>query len=125
MKVAGFGLDLQIAFFVACVVTTYWFWIRPLLKKVPAFAHFYAVTGSFWAAVKLRFQGIKGAIATVLGMAVSAVVALHDDVMPYVAQVDWTPLTQKVPNWVWPIVTFAAFYFIGKCREWSEGGYSK
>ena len=44
------GLDLQIIFFVACVATTYWFWIRPLLKTVPAFAHFYAVTGSFWAA---------------------------------------------------------------------------
>ncbi len=68
----------------------------------------------------MRFQGIKGQIATGTAKAAALVLLLHDQVIPYATGIDWAPITKDVPGWVWPIVTFGAFYFIGKCREWAE-----
>lgn len=113
-------LDLQICFFLAALITTYWFIVRPILKTRPGCLEFYQRADSFWAAVRLRFQGLKGAIATGLAKAAAVVIYLHDEAIPYMTGVDWTPITDKVPAWAWPILCFAAFWFIGQARVWAE-----
>lgn len=115
-----FALQLQIGFFFLSVVLGYLFWVRPYLKTRPGCIHFYERTDSIWSAIRLRFQGIKGQIATGLAKGAAVVLMLHDQLIPYVTGVDWTPITQNVPPMAWPIITFAAFWFIGKCREWAE-----
>jgi hypothetical protein len=111
---------LQFAFFAAAVVAVYWFWLRPIMKTIPAFDTRYLETDNFWKALKLRFQGIKGHLASVSGAAASVIVYLHDQLLPYATGVDWAPITAQVPGWVWPIVLFCAFLFIGQCRKWAE-----
>jgi hypothetical protein len=113
-------LDLQIGFFVVSLVLAYFYWIRPILKTRPGCASFYASTDSWLAAIRLRFQGIKGHIATGIAKAAALIVLVHDQVLPYATGVDWTPIVSQVPGWSWPLITFGAFFFIGKCREWAE-----
>lgn len=114
------ALDLQIGFFVLSLLFAYWFWIRPVLKERPGCFAFYATTESWFAAINLKLQGLKGKLATGTAKAATLVVLLHDQVLPYATGVDWTPIVGQVPTWAWPIVTFLAFWFIGKCREWAE-----
>jgi hypothetical protein len=103
---------LQFAFFAAALVAAYFYWIRPILKSRPAFAHFYAQEESFWEAVRERFAGIKGRLAAALGMAASAVVYLHDFLVPVATGIDWQPILSMLPDWAWPLILFGAFALI-------------
>lgn len=115
-----FALDLQIGFFVLSLLLAYWYWIRPILHERPGCRDFYNTTDSWLAALRLKFQGLKGKIVTGFAKAATAIVLLHDQLIPYATGVDWTPIVGQVPGWAWPIVCFIAFWFIGKCREWAE-----
>lgn len=118
--VREFALDLQIGFLVLSLIFAYWYWIRPVLRERPGCLEFYNHTDNFWAAVNIRFQGLKGKIATGVAKAATIIVLLHDQVIPAATGVDWSPLVGQVPGWAWPLITFFAFWFIGKCREWAE-----
>jgi hypothetical protein len=91
-----------------------------MLRERPELKAFYERTDSVWAAVRLKFQGIKGNIMTAFAKATVVVVTLHDTVIPYVTQVDWTPITSQVPDILKPVILFAAFWFIGEARKWAE-----
>ena len=82
-------------------------WLRPILHSRPELRDFYAQTDSFWAALRLRFAGIKTLLMAALGMAASAIVALHDFLVPLATGVDWTPVRDLLPAWAWPIILFA------------------
>jgi len=103
---------LQFAFFVAALGAAYLFWVRPILRSRPAFANFYAQSDSFWAAVRERFAGIKGKLAAAIGMAASAVVYLHDFLVPVATGIDWQPILTMLPDWAWPLILFGAFALI-------------
>jgi hypothetical protein len=98
---------LSFAFFVVGFALAYWFWIRPMLRARPQFADFYERTDSVWAAAKLKFDTIKTRLSAIVLMVSSALVSLHDFVMPVVTGIDWTPVTANTPPWVWPIASFA------------------
>jgi hypothetical protein len=103
---------LQVSFFAAAVAAAYFYWIRPILKSRPAFAQFYAQADGFWEAVRERFGGIKGKLAATLGMAASAVVYLHDFLLPVATGIDWQPILSTLPDWAWPLILFGAFGLI-------------
>ncbi len=103
---------LQFAFFAAALVAAYFFWIRPILRSRPAFADFYAKAETFWEAVREWFAGIKGKLAAAVGMAASAVVYLHDFLVPVATGIDWQPILTMLPDWAWPLILFGAFALI-------------
>jgi hypothetical protein len=111
---------LQFAFFAAAVMAAYFYWIRPILKSRPALAHFYAQEESFWEALRERFAGIKGKLAAALGMAASAVVYLHDFLMPVATGIDWQPIVSMLPDWAWPLILFGAFALIKWFRSLTD-----
>lgn len=99
---------LSILFFVVGLAATYWFFIRPLLRARPQFADFYARTDSFWSALGMKLKTIRTKLAAVSLMAASALVEMHDFLLPAVTGIDWEPITSKVPAYVWPIASLAA-----------------
>lgn len=104
----------------AAVVLTYVWAIRPELKKLPALASFYAVEGSWAEAVRLKLAGIKGLLTTRISMVLAGYIAVHDFIASNAGAVDWMPLTEKVPHWVWPFLLFADFLIIMKFREFTD-----
>jgi hypothetical protein len=113
-------LIAQIAFFIVAIVAAYVFWLRPILHSRPELRDFYAQTDSFWAALRLRFAGIKTLLMAALGMAASAIVALHDFFVPLATGVDWTPVRDLLPAWAWPIILFAMFALISWFRQLTD-----
>jgi hypothetical protein len=99
------------------LVLAYWFMIRPLLKARPAFAEFYAVEQSMWAAFWLKLDSIKTKLLAVLLIIASGLIETHDFLMPMATGMDFTAITSKVPPAVWPFVTMgqaALFYWLRK-----------
>jgi hypothetical protein len=113
-------LIAQVAFFTVAILAAYVFWLRPVLRSRPELRDFYAQTDSFWAALRLRFAGIKTLLMAALGMAVSAIVALHDFLVPLATGVDWTPVRDLLPAWSWPIILFAMFALISWFRQLTD-----
>lgn len=106
---------LSFLFFVVGVALTYWLFIGPLLRQRPQFADFYARSDSFWQAAWAKFSTVKTKMASILLGAASALVGLHDFLLPVATGIDWTPVTAMVPSWSWPIISFAIavlFYWL-------------
>ncbi len=93
-------------FFVLGLILSYFVWIAPLLRARPAFADFYRYTDSFWKAAWLKLNSVKTKLSAKLLMIASGLVAVHDFLAPLIPGIDWTPLTAKVPAWVWPLASF-------------------
>lgn len=99
------------------IVVGYWIGIRPLLRSRPAFAEFYDATDSFWAALFAKLRTIRTKLTTVLGVIASALVYVDSSIVPLLTSsgIDWTPLTQHVPQWAWPLLSagwlLLIFYF--------------
>lgn len=97
------------------LVAAYWYMVRPLLKARPALADFYAVEQSWWNAIWLKLNSIKTKLTAVLLIIASGMVQLHDVIVPLATGIDFSPITGKVPPWVWPIVTMGQaglFYWL-------------
>lgn len=98
--------SLSVGFFVVGIGLAYWFCVRPLLKGRPAFAEFYARTDSFFEAAWLKLLTVKTKLSAILLLVASALVELHDFLLPIATGIDWSPITGAVPGWVWPLVSF-------------------
>lgn len=108
---------LSFLFFVLGAVLAYWFMIRPLLKARPQFLDFYARSDSFWASVRMKLNTIKTKLAAMLLMAASALIELHDFILPAATGIDWAPITANVPAAVWPFLSLSIaglFYWLRK-----------
>jgi hypothetical protein len=110
----------QIAFFIIAFVAAYVCWIRPVLHSRPALTHFHDQADGFWSAFRLRFAGIKTLLVAAVGMAASAIVALHDFLLPYAAGIDWTPITDMIPKWAIPLILFMGYALIGYFRKLTD-----
>ena len=66
------------------------------------------------------FAGIKTLLMAALGMAASAIVALHDFLVPLATGVDWTPVRDLLPAWAWPFILFAVFALISWFRRMTD-----
>lgn len=99
---------LSLLFFIVGFALAYWFWIRPLLAGRPSVSDFYNRSESWWRAIGMKLTTIRTKLTAIMLMIASALVSLHDFVMPVITGIDWTPVTSQVPGWVWPIVSFGA-----------------
>jgi hypothetical protein len=99
----------------ATIAAVYWFWIRPILQSRPTFRDLYQKEADFFAAMRLKFAGIKQKLSTAIVIAASAAVSGYDFFAPIVNSVDVSSLTSKVPSWAWPLIliaTTALFQFL-------------
>ena len=53
-------------------------------------------------------------------MAVAALVALHDFLLPYAVGIDWTPITDMIPKWAFPLILFMGYALIGYFRKLTD-----
>jgi hypothetical protein len=67
-----------------------------------------------WSKVKGFFSHSKTIVVARAYAAVGSLVAIHDVVAPIVSTTDVTPIAQKLPNWVWPLLVIAT----GIIFEW-------
>lgn len=100
---------LLVILIILTIIAAYVFWIRPALKLNPKFAEIYAREESFWAALGVKFKGIKQKLVTAFVMIAGFVVTSYDSVVSLAAQVgfDWgnvSTLTSKVPPAAWPVI---------------------
>lgn len=108
------------------IVTVYVFWVRPILKKTPSFANFFAQEGNVVAAVRAKFDGIKQRLLhAFVGMA-GIVVVVHDRLAPEITGIDVTPITTTlshyVPDWGWPLVAIGFVSLMDWFRSLADKG---
>jgi hypothetical protein len=113
-------LIAQIVFFVVTTLVAYSYWLRPILRSRPQLKAFYAQTDNFWAALRLRFAGLKTQLLAGVSMAATAIVALHDFILTNAFGIDWTPVRDLLPAWAWPFILFADFWLISKFRQMTD-----
>jgi hypothetical protein len=106
---------LSFLFFFIGFILAYRLWLAPLLRSRPSFAEFYRLTDSFWKSVWLKVAFLKTKLTAALVMMASALLGVHDFLLPVATGIDWTPLWEKVPSWAWPCLSFAIgalFYWL-------------
>jgi hypothetical protein len=59
------------------------------------------------ASIRQKLKGFKTLILARVYVAAGGIVALHDIAVPYVAGVDWTPVTSRFPTWATPVLIAA------------------
>lgn len=101
-------------------IVIYIFWIRPLLKQTPTFKSLYEENGSFWSAIRLKLQGLKQKLTAAFLIFASLTVELYDHILPAMTGVDITPLTSKVPQWLWPIIAISGVALLNYFRSLSD-----
>ena len=93
--------------------------VRPVLRSRAGFRDFYAQP--LWSdALRLRFAGIKGKLATAISMAITAIIALHDFILGNALGIDWTPVRDLLPAWAWPFILLADFWLISRFRQMTD-----
>ena len=104
------------------LVTTYLFWIRPILKTKPSLMTYYAQERSIWSALYLKFDGFKQKLTTaIVGMA-AFVVSTYDFLAPLFVQsgIDVTTISSHVPQKAWPIISFALIALVQYFRNLAD-----
>jgi len=91
----------------ATLVAIYVFWIRPILQSRPAFRDLYDKEENFFAALRVKFAGIKQKLSSAIVIIASAAVSGYDFFTPIVSGVDVSSLAAKVPSWAWPLILIA------------------
>lgn len=85
----------------------YLFWIRPILQKQPSLKEFYDVEGNLLAAISLKLAGLKQKLLAASSIIAIVAVQIYDTVLPQLTGVDVSKLTDKVPDWAWPVISIA------------------
>ncbi len=113
---------LLVVLIVFTLISTYAFWIRPVLKTRPSLAEFYAREDSFWAAISLKFGGLKQKLTTAFVMIAGFVVSAYDFLAPLFAQsgVDVTTITSKIPPQAWPLIGMALMALVQYFRNLAD-----
>jgi len=113
---------LIVALTLLSVGTTYLFWIRPILKKQPTFAEFYAQEDTLWAALSAKFGGLKQRLTTAIVFIAGFVVEAYDFLAPLISQsgVDVTTILPKIPPQVWPLISMGILALVMYFRRLSD-----
>lgn len=90
-------------------------WLRGLLRQRPPLAEFRRRGNSFWRSIWAKLAFIKTKLLAGFLMIGSALIAIHDFLLPVFVSVDWQPLTSLLPSWALPLLWFAIgalFYWL-------------
>lgn len=98
---------LSTGFFIVGLALAYVVMVRPLLHTQPRLASYYVRVDSFNAALWAKLSGIRTKLLAGLLMVASLLVGVHDFLLPVAMGVDWSPITQQLPPWAWPLISFA------------------
>jgi hypothetical protein len=74
-----------------------------------------------FAAIRQKLKGFKTLILARVYVAAGGLVALHDIAAPYVAGVDWTPVTSRFPAWTVPVLVVATGVVFEMLRHATTG----
>jgi hypothetical protein len=113
-------IAVQVAFWMVAAGAVYVWWLRPVLKTVPALHEIYLQTDDFWHSLRMRFAGIKGKLLIALNMGLMWFILAHDFILANTPGIDWSPLTAKVPGWAWPLIMLADWWLMKKFREYTD-----
>lgn len=110
---------LLLVLIVLTLISIYVFWIRPVLKTRPTLAQYYAAEENWWAALTLKFGGLKQKLTTAIVMAAGFVVSAYDFLAPLFVQsgVDVTTISSKVPPQAWPLIGMALIALVQYFRN--------
>jgi hypothetical protein len=67
-----------------------------------------------WSKLKSLFAHSKTILVARVYAIGGSAVAIHDVAAPYVSTTDITPISQKLPSWVWPLLVIGT----GVTFEW-------
>jgi hypothetical protein len=115
---------LSWTFLLAGLISAYVIIVRPILEQRGSFRDFYSRADSFWANVGEYLKGFRTRIAAWLVMLPSALIGIHDFLLPIVADIDFAPVTSKVPAVAWPFILLAVgalFRWLRKVTTTPEG----
>jgi hypothetical protein len=115
---------LSVLFFLASAVVAYVAVIRPILRDRGYFTDFYTMADSFWHRLGRYLKGVRTRLAANLLMLASALISLHDFILPATVGIDWTPVYSLLPPWAWTAVFFliaALFRWLRKLTTTAEG----
>lgn len=104
---------LSILFLAAVVGAAYWWILRPVLRTRPELKSTYDTLDSFWARLNRRTRGWRTIILARSVQLGWFIVGLHDAVIPYLAGVDWTPITERVLAFIPPDMRTLALSIFG------------
>ncbi|MDC7784747.1 hypothetical protein PQJ75_00580 [Rhodoplanes sp. TEM] len=90
-------------FILAVLVAAYVMILRPVLKRIPDLAPFYAEADGFWAKLNVTFTGFRtlalAKLQVVIGWALTVhevVAAILQQLAPTFGALDWTPLSTRL-----------------------------
>ena len=115
---------LSWTFLLAGLISAYVIIVRPILEQRGSFRDFYSRADSFWGSVGEYLKGFRTRVAAWLVMLPSALIGIHDFLLPLVADIDFAPVTSKVPAVAWPFILLAVgalFRWLRKVTTTPEG----
>lgn len=120
---------ILILFVLAVLVTAYWFLLRPILRRwamlAPLWARLDAREEGFFAKLSDLFRGLKTKLSAAFVALSGLAMGLHDQLLPFVTGVDWTPIAQMVPTWAWPLILIGIGWLFSYLRTITFGAPSK
>lgn len=98
---------ISIIFAVLSLLLAYIFILHPLLRDQPAFSQQFKDQATLWNKFIAKLTGWRSKIATRLLALTGLIVGLYDTAVPLMMGQDWTPITRKLPDWVFPVGLFS------------------
>jgi hypothetical protein len=111
---------VMIVMLFATLVAIYAFWIRPILKSRPAFHGLYQEEENLFAALRVKFAGIKQKLSSAVVIAASVLVSGYDFFAPIVSGVDVSSIADHVPSWAWPLILIAVTAMMKYFRDLAD-----
>jgi hypothetical protein len=111
---------LFLVFVVITLGCVYVFWVRPILKRTPRFADFYANEASIFTALRLKFQGVKERLIAVFVTVASVLISMHDFIAPYITGDTVEQFTKAIPPWAIPLIPMAVSLLMLWLRSLAE-----
>jgi hypothetical protein len=111
---------LNVILIIVIFGTGYFFWVRPILARTPAFKDFYDREESFLAAVSAKLAGIKQKLAGALVVIAAAYVEIANYVAPALTGVDTSTITKNFPEWAVPLIPIALTILLNYFRDLAD-----
>jgi hypothetical protein len=109
MTLQGF---IFLLFVIAAALAAFYFLVLPVLR---------ARLDNEYVKWSTTLTGLRTRLAARFVWLSGAVVGIYDSVLPFATGQDWTPLTSRVPGWVWPLVFLAVGWIFSKLRSMTTG----
>lgn len=94
--------------------------MRPFLVHMPILSPAFKAEASFFDQARAKMAGWKTRLTARLVMLAGILVGLYDSAMPYVTTQNWTPVTQRLPDWAIPVGLMLISWIFSYLRKVTE-----